>query len=222
MKAMILSAGRGERMRPLTDMTPKALIPVKGKFLIEYHLEALSKIGVQDIVINLAYMGEEIKDALRDGRKYGVRIRYSEEGDQGLETGGGIYNALPLLGKEPFIVVNCDVYTKYSFDALLKPMKGLVHLVLVDNPEHNQKGDFDLKENLLIHDNSLQQHAYTYAGIGVYHPDLFKGCKHGKFRLLPVLLQAIEQKVATGEYYPGPWIDIGTRERLIEAERGKA
>jgi MurNAc alpha-1-phosphate uridylyltransferase len=199
-KAMILAAGRGTRLRPLTDEIPKPLIPIAGKPLIAYHLEALVSAGIQDIVINVAYQGKKIRNSLGDGREFGVNIQYSVEPDQGgLETGGGIFNALPLLGEQPFIVVNGDIWTDYPFAKLFRPLAGLAHLVLVDNPAHNPGGDFGLTAEEIV---TLTQ-TQTFSGIGLYHPKLFENCQPGVFRL-------------AGECYSGAWVDIGTLDRLAE------
>jgi len=210
MKAMILAAGRGERLRPITDNIPKPLVEVKGKPLIQYHVEALVAAGFKDLVINHAWHGEKIEQAMGDGRRFGAVIQYSAEGTA-LETGGGIFKAMPLLGDEPFLVVNGDVFTDYPFTKLVNQPTKLLHLVLVTNPPHNMKGDFSL------HGEALQRVSaptYTFSGIGVYSPELFKDCQPGKFPLAPLLYRAIDQQAATGEYYDGIWEDVGTIERL--------
>lgn len=213
MRAMILAAGRGERMRPLTDLRPKPLLKVGGRALIEYHLLALRAIGIEEIVINHAWLGAMIEQALGDGARYGVRIEYSPEPAGGLETGGGIYQALPLLGTGPFIIVNADIWTDYSFQSLPKEPDGLAHLVLVNNPPHNPGGDFCLQGAKLVDDSSVR---LTYSGIGVYRPELFAACQPGRFPLAPLLRQSIRQGLISGEHYPGRWFDIGTPERLEE------
>ncbi len=212
---MILAAGRGERMRPLTDTCPKPLLPVGNKRLIEYHIDALAAAGVESIVINVAYLGEQIQHYLGDGSRYGVKILYSPEAEA-LETGGGIFKALPLLGVGPFILVNGDVWTDYDFTTLPKQISGLAHLVMVTNPEHNPVGDFSLTDNRLspTGDNKL-----TYSGIGVYHPNLFAGCEPGRFPLAPLLKKAMAKKQISGEYYRGKWIDVGTPQRLKELDK---
>lgn len=209
-KAMILAAGRGERMRPLTDSTPKPLLNVCGKPLIQHHIEALRKAGVQEIVINHAWLGEQIEAALGNGQDFGVQIAYSPEAEA-LETGGGIFNALPLLGTEPFIVVNGDVITDFTYEHLPDNPQGMAHLVLVDNPEHNQKGDFSLSNN---HVHSEGEHMLTFSGIGVYRPEFFTGCEAGKFPLAPILRKFMQKKQVTGEQFSGTWMDIGTPQRL--------
>lgn len=217
MKAMILAAGKGERMRPLTLRTPKPLLPVAGIPLIEYHLQALAKAGVEEVVINHAWLGQQIEDALGDGSRFGVGIRYSAEGEP-LETAGGILKALPLLGSEPFVLVNGDVFTDYDFNTLRAPLKGLAHLVLVDNPEHHPDGDFALYEGEV----RVQAHGQlrlTYSGIAVLHPQLFDGCPPGPHKLAPLYRDAMALGQVSGEHFQGLWVDVGTHERLAEAER---
>lgn len=219
MKAMILAAGRGERMRPLTDLHPKPLLKVAGKALIEYHLEMLAKAGYQDIVINTAWLGEQIPAYLGDGSRWGMHIDYSHEGWPALETGGGIFKALPLLGSEPFLVVNGDVWTDWSRNAPQLPAAWrsdtLAHLVLAPNPPHNHKGDFGLQHGS-ISDDATPRH--TYSGIGFYHPRLFAGCVPGAFKLAPLLYDAAAAGKVTGELHDGCWFDIGTPERLAELD----
>ena len=214
MRAMILAAGKGERMRPLTLHTPKPLLPVAGKVLIEYHIEALAGAGIRELVINHAWLGQQIEDALGDGSCYGVQIAYSPESEP-LETGGGILQALPLLGDQPFVLVNGDVWTDYDFCALTLPPGKLAHLVLVDNPEHHPEGDFALAEGCVSVEG---EHRLTYSGIAVLHPQLFAGCMLGPFRLAPLLRTAIEHGQVSGEYYSGQWVDVGTVERLAQVE----
>lgn len=215
MRAMILAAGRGERMRPLTDSTPKPLLKVGGKMLIEYHLEKLKAAGVNDVVINHAWLGEKIEQALADGSSYGLNITYSAEGEA-LETAGGIIRALPLLGSDPFIVINGDIFCELDFSTLTKPIQGLAHLVLVDNPEHNPDGDFVLSESGEVSQQGGSK--LTFSGMGIYHPDLFKNKVNGKQALAPVLREAMDAHAVTGSYYPGMWHDIGTPERLTELD----
>ncbi|MEJ1225527.1 nucleotidyltransferase family protein [Pseudomonas sp. CCNWLW56] len=216
MKAMILAAGKGERMRPLTLTTPKPLVRVGGAPLIEYHLRALASAGFTDIVINHAWLGQQIEDHLGDGSRFGVRIRYSPEGEP-LETGGGIFRALPLLGDEPFVVVNGDIWTDFDFSALRRPLQGLAHLVLVDNPEHHPGGDFVLLHGK-IHDDGAAADKLTYSGIAVLHPLLFKGCSDGAFKLAPLFRQAMALGQVSGERLQGQWVDVGTHERLAQVE----
>ncbi len=214
LKAMILAAGRGERMRPLTDHTPKPLLTVGGQRLIEYHLAALARAGVREVVINHAHLGEQIEATLGDGDCYGVSIRYSPE-PAALETGGGIFRALPLLGEEPFLVVNGDVWCDYPFERLPVEPAGLAHLVLVDNPPHNPAGDFALEEGLVRSDGPSR---LTFSGIGIYRPELFAGCSAGAFPLAPLLRAAMEQGKVSGEHYRGRWVDVGTPQRLAELD----
>jgi MurNAc alpha-1-phosphate uridylyltransferase len=217
MKAMILAAGRGERMRPLTDHIPKPLLPVAGKPLIEHTINQLVSAGFTDIVINHAHLGQQIEDKLGNGKDLGAIIAYSSEGGQALETAGGIINALPLLGKEVFLVVNGDIATDFPFAALKNITVDLAHLVLVDNPTHHARGDFGLDSAGQITENDNCQ--FTFSGIGLYHPDLFSKTPPGKCKLAPLLREAIAARKATGQYYSGFWMDIGTPERLQELDR---
>jgi len=211
MFAMILAAGKGERMRPLTNNTPKPLLKAGEKSLLQYHIEALTAAGVSLIVINTGRHGEQIEASIGNGSRHGTRIIYSHEGDLPLETGGGICRALPLLGDAPFMVINADIWTGYDFSTLPVDLPGLAHLVLVDNPEHNRGGDFALSGNRVV---DVGTPLLTFSGIGVYHPDLFKGFEASYFPLAPVLKKAIQAGQVTGEYYAGKWFDIGTPERL--------
>lgn len=211
-RAMILAAGRGERMRPLTDQTPKPLLRVAGKPLIEYHVEALLRAGVRRLVVNHAHLGEQIVAFLGDGSRWGVSIAYSAEPAGALETGGGIQRALPLLGDAPFWVVNGDVWTDYPFLAQPVPGGSLAHLVMVDNPQHHPGGDFSLADTGLLSDSGNAR--LTYSGIGLYRAELFAGCVAGAFPLAPLLRQAMAAGRVSGEYYAGRWLDIGTPERL--------
>ena len=214
MKAMILAAGRGERMRPLTDHTPKPLLKAAGKPLIEYTIEALLKAGITDIIINLAYLGKQIQDYLGDGSQYQVNISYSDEGETGLETAGGIKKALPLLGDSHFLVVNGDISYDFPLQGLINKEVDLAHLILVNNPEHHPAGDFALNSESTLTPEGTPK--YTYSGIGLYHPDLFANIKHGKSALAPLLRNAIHEQRVTGELHQGFWMDIGTPERLDE------
>lgn len=216
MKAMILAAGRGERMRPLTDTTPKPLLRIGGQTMIERHVHALARAGFTDLVINYAHLGEQIEKALGDGDAYGVEIAYSPETGGALETGGGIFNALPLLGSEPFLVVNSDIWTDYPFEQLPDRPEALAHLVMVDNPGQHPQGDFSLSMGQL---SSKGPAMLTFSGIGVYRPELFSGCTAGAFPLAPLLRQAMEAGQASGEHYRGRWFDIGTPERLDAVNR---
>lgn len=210
MKAMILAAGRGERMRPLTDHTPKPLLEIAHQPLISYLLLALKNIGVIEVVINVSYRAEQIQQALGNGSRYGIKITYSVEPTV-LETGGGIYQALPLLGNEPFIVISADIFTNYPLQKLPKKLNGLAHLVLVNNPEYHPKGDFGLENNQIILDSEKK---FTYASFGVLHPDLFASSQPGVFRLTEVLVPAINAGQVTGEIYHGEWNNLGTPDDL--------
>jgi MurNAc alpha-1-phosphate uridylyltransferase len=212
---MILAAGRGERMRPLTDSLPKPLLTVAGKALIEYHIERLVAAGFTELVINHAYLGEQIEQALGNGSGYGAKIVYSPEAEA-LETGGGIARALPLLGDQAFVVVNGDVWTDYPFQQLLarRAGAGKAHLVLVENPEHNPAGDFVLRGDQVSEKTSADETALTFSGVSVLHPDLFAEITEPAFPLKPLLLQAMADGQVSGECYCGEWIDIGTPQRL--------
>lgn len=217
MKAMILAAGKGERLRPLTLHTPKPLVRAAGTPLIEFHIRALATAGFSELVINHAWLGQQIEDHLGDGSRFGVQIRYSAEGEP-LETGGGIFQALPLLGDEPFLVVNGDIWTDYDFAHLRQPLQGLAHLVLVDNPAHHPQGDFALHEQRVAAD-SANVARLTYSGIAVLHPQLFCDSQPGAFKLAPLLRAAMAEGQVSGELFRGRWIDVGTHERLAEVER---
>ncbi len=211
MKAMILAAGRGERMRPLTDTTPKPLLKIGDKTLIEHHLVNLSENGFKQVVINLSYLGNQIQEALGDGERYGVSIIYSDEGADALETGGGIYQSLPLLGNEPFVVVNADIWCAYPIKPVIIHAGDLAHLILVDNPPQHLGGDFFLSgDKLSMHEGRR----LTFSGIGYYRPELFEGSRPGKFPLAPLLHKAISDKQVSGTHYTGQWSDIGTPDRL--------
>ncbi|MCQ8127608.1 N-acetylmuramate alpha-1-phosphate uridylyltransferase MurU [Methylomonas rivi] len=221
MKAMILAAGRGERMRPLTDHTPKPLLQVAGKALIEYSLEKLAAAGFTEIVVNVAYLGRQIRDYCGDGGRWNVSIEYSDEGAEALETAGGIAKALPLLGERPFLAVNADILCDYPLAALRDKSIDLAHLVLINNPPHHPQGDFCLRENGLV--SEAGQPKFTFSGIGVYHPDLFADVPVGQaLKLRPVLNRVMQQSRVSGEYFNGRWQDIGTPERLraISASQG--
>jgi N-acetyl-alpha-D-muramate 1-phosphate uridylyltransferase len=217
-RAMILAAGRGERMRPLTLETPKPLLEIRGRPLIEYHLQALRAAGVRDIVVNLSWLGERIRSTLGDGARWGVSIQYTEEGPEPLETGGGIFNALSLLGPAPFIVVNGDVWTDFPFSGLSLAEEAAAHLVLVPNPAHHAQGDFSLENRRVMH---AQGKTYTFSGIALYRPEFFAGCTAGRFPLLPLLRRAIDGGALGGELYDGIWSDVGTPERLAQLQSGK-
>ena len=220
MRAMILAAGRGDRMKPLTDLHPKPLLKVGGKPLIEYHLEHLAASGFKEIVINTGWLGSQLPASLGDGARWGVSIHYSHEGWPALETGGGIFNAMPLLGDAPFLVVNGDVWTDWHIHSPQLPTHWrtdtLAHLVLVNNPPHHPHGDFGLQDGLVINTDTGR---YTFSGIGFYDPQLFAGCRAGAFKLAPLLLAAMQQCGVTGEVYSGQWYDIGTPERLLQLDQ---
>lgn len=223
MHAMILAAGRGERMRPLTDHTPKPLLKVAGKALIVWHIERLAAAGVRVLVINHAHLGAQIEAALGTGETWGVHIRYSAEATA-LETAGGIATALPLLGDAPFIVVNGDVFTDIPFASLALPAGKLAHLVMVDNPPQHAAGDFVLSDGLL-HEAASQEGEsqaaprLTFSGVGVYHPDLFATVAPGQpAKLAPLLRTAMQQHQVSGQHHHGVWHDIGTPERLAQLD----
>jgi N-acetyl-alpha-D-muramate 1-phosphate uridylyltransferase len=216
MKAMILAAGRGERMRPLTDTTPKPLLKAGGKALIEYSIENLATAGYTDIVINVAHLGRQIKDYCRDGERWGVSIAYSDEDETALETAGGIAFALPLLGDKPFLVVNADIVYDFPLEKLRNKPIDLAHLVLIDNPPHHPLGDFVLRPNGQLADQGEEK--LTFSGIGIYHPELFQNIPFGPLKLRPILDQAIRQGRASGEKFAGLWLDIGTPQRLQALE----
>lgn len=220
MKAMILAAGKGERMRPLTLHTPKPLLSVAGKPLIQWHMEALQRAGIHQLVINLnyAWLGEQIQVAYGDGSTLGLGISWSIE-EQPLETAGGILRALPLLGAEPFIVVNGDIWCDFEFASLQLPAGKLAHLVLVDNPPFKQGGDFLLDADLIANPAQHEQgDALTYSGIAVLSPELFAGQSDGPQPLAPLLRAAAQQGRVSGEYHARRWIDVGTPERLQLAD----
>lgn len=216
MKAMILAAGRGERLRPLTDKTPKPLIKVAGKSLIEYHLQNLAATGYREIVINTAWLAENIHQQLGDGSNYGVNIQYSNEGTA-LETAGGIINALPLLGNDPFLVVNGDIWCDFDFSTLpdLNP-PSQAHLVLVNNPEHNPMGDFALQRGRI---KNTGYPKYTYSGIGIYSASFFAEQQAGPLPLAPIIRNKSKNDLVSGQIHNGLWTDAGSIERLQELEK---
>ncbi len=223
---MILAAGRGERMRPLTDHTPKPLLQAGGKPLIVWHIENLARAGIADLVINHAHLGRQIEHALGDGSRFGVRIAYSDEG-KALETAGGIANALPLLGEGPFAVVNGDIWCDYDFAQLpayaaaMQARGDMAHLVLVDNPPHHPNGDFLLHEERVTDSTLGTQHSkLTFSGIGIYQPALFSGIPRGSIApLAPLLREQIALGKVSGEHHRGRWVDVGTPQRLAELDR---
>ncbi len=216
MKAMILAAGRGERMRPLTDSVPKPLLPVAGKPLMQYHIEALAAAGIRDIVINLAWLGGLIRETLGDGARFGVRIAYSDEGDIALETGGGIFEALPLLGSEPFLVVSGDIWTDCSLAAVSRSLgaNDVAHFVVVPNPDFHARGDFALREGRFVADGER----FTYANIGMFRAEFFAGCSRGRFPLAPLMHEWIARGRVSGELYEGRWRNVGTPAQLAELD----
>lgn len=228
MKALILAAGLGERMRPLTNTTPKPLLEAGGKPLIAWHLEKLAAIGIDEIVINTSWLAEQFPEALGDGSRWGLKLHYSYERARPLETGGGMWNALPQLGDAPFLAVNGDIWSDYDFARLPKELDGDAHLVLVDNPGHNARGDFALRDDGAMESDG--RHRLTFAGIGVYRPSLFDrwrdivGAVQGaaetppRFKLAPLLRAAMKQGRLTGELHDGRWTDVGTPERLAQLD----
>lgn len=212
MNAMLLAAGRGERMRPLTETTPKPLLEVAGRSLIEYHLQALADAGVATVVINLGWLGDQIRERIGSGRRYGVRVAYSPEGDDILETGGGIQRALPLLGDDPFLVVNADIYTDMPLPQSLAN-DCLGHLQLVPVPAHRPHGDFDLVDGKV---RNAATPAWTFSGVALYRPALFAECEPGRFPLAPLLREAADAGQLSGGVYEGLWEDVGTPERLAD------
>jgi len=210
MRGIILAAGSGTRMGKLTESLPKALLKFGDKYLIEYSIDSLIKAGVKDIVINACHHGNKIINALGYGEKYGINIAYSKE-ETALETGGGIFKALPLLGREPFIALSCDVVTDFDIASLPKEPKGLAHIILVDTPSYKETGDFNLEKGYINNNAPCNK---TYANIGVYRNEFFKGCKLEKFMLGTLLRANCQNKLVTGEYYKGLWENIGTKEQL--------
>lgn len=214
MRAMLLAAGRGERMRTLTAAAPKPLLELAGRPLIEHHLLGLRAAGIAEVVINVSYLGEQIETRLGDGSRFGLAIRYSRESGTPLETGGGIRRALPLLGGAPFLVVNSDIWTDFDFRGLPASPSGLAHLVLVANPDHHPHGDFALRGDRVHVEGDTR---LTFSGIGVYRPELFTGIDEERFPLAPRLRAACAEGRVTGTYYAGAWIDVGTPDRLTRA-----
>lgn len=227
MKALIFAAGLGERMRPLTDHTPKPLLAVAGKPLIAWHLEKLAALGIRDVVVNTSWLADQFPATLGDGAQWGLRIRYVHEGDTPLETGGGMWNALPLLGAPPFLLVNGDVWTDFDFAKLPREPAGLAHLVMVDRPPQATHGDFALDTDGCVRADG--EHKLTYAGIGIYRPQLLDGWRDiipapllangkPKFPLAPILRAHMPQGLITGEHHRGRWTDVGTPQRLAQLD----
>ncbi len=215
MKAMILAAGRGVRMRPLTDTLPKPLVRIHSKPLIQYHIEALAKIGVTDIIINISHMGGRIRGYLENGSRFGVKITYSFE-PQALEMAGGIIQALPLLGEDPFIVISADILTSFDFSTLPTQPKGLAHIVLTSNTSEHPEGDFGLSNGYLTLTGGER---LTFAGIGVYKPELFQNLEPGVMTIGPVLREAIPKQLVTGEHYQGRWHNVSTLTQVKELNK---
>lgn len=225
MRALIFAAGFGERMRPLTEHTPKPLLDVRGKPLIVHHLERLAGCGIRYVVINTSHLADQFPARLGDGARWGLRIRYAYEGGTPLETGGGMLHALPLVGDEPFLAINGDIHTDIDFSLLPAEPDGLAHLVLVDNPTHHPQGDFGLLEGGRL---GIETPRLTFAGIGVYRPELLHDwrqvignapgadCKPPRFKLAPILKDAISRGDISGQYHDGSWTDVGTPGRLAE------
>lgn len=212
---MVLAAGRGERMRPLTDTLPKPLVRVAGKPLIVWHLEALARAGFREVVVNLSWLGAQVRAALGDGAAFGLRLHYSDEGPVALETGGGILRALPLLGPAPFLVVSGDVWTDIDFARVRLEPQALAHLVLIPNPPHHPRGDFGLEAGWVV---NTDRDRLTYANVGIYHPEFFAGCAQERFPLIQPLSRAIAARRVRGEIHRGEWYDVGTPERLARLE----
>lgn len=214
--AMILAAGRGERLRPLTDLTPKALCKVHNIPLIEYHVANLAQAGFEHLVINHAWLGGQIRQHLGLGGRWGISISYAPEPPGGLETGGGIVNALPLLGCSPFLTVNADIFTDYHFKMHGLPANSMAHLIVIDKPSYISQGDFGLTSEGLLTNHNKQ---YTFAGIACYRPETFRDSKLGRYSVTPLLRQLAMTHQLTGESYTGKWIDIGSAERLRLAQQ---
>lgn len=216
MKAMLLAAGRGERLRPLTDTAPKPLIEVHGKPLIIYHLEKLAAAGFKDVVINLAYLGEKIQTTLGNGQAFGLNITYSPEGETGLETGGGIFNALPLLGNQPFVTINADIFTDFDFSRFAQmplPESILANLVLLPHTKNRPEGDFSFEKSNSLINNSFPR-PYTIAGISLYHPKFFESLMPGKYSVTPIWREYADQGKIMGTVFEGTWYDVGNIETL--------
>ncbi len=208
---MLLAAGRGERMRPLTDQTPKPLLRVHGKPLIDYHIERLAQAGIERIVINLSWLGGMIRAHCGDGSRYGVPITYSEEGARPLETAGGVFRALPQLLPGPFLVVNGDIFTDFPFGQAALASDRHAHVVLAPNPPHHPNGDFGLEQGLALETAPVR---YTFTGISLYRPQFFANCVQGAFALKPLLLRSIAAQRCSAQLYRGLWQDVGTAQRL--------
>ena len=216
MRAMILAAGRGERLRPLTDEVPKALVEVRGESLLERHLNNIRAAGITDVVINLGWLGERIVERIERGERYGLDVSYSDERGDVLETGGGIHKALPKLGDEPFLVVNADIYTDMPVPGVALANDQLGHLVLVPTPSYRPHGDFDIEDGLVRNGDTP---AYTFSGVAVYRPEFFADCEAGRFSIVPMMRAAADAGQLSGSLYEGFWADIGSPERLAALNR---
>lgn len=209
MRSMVLAAGRGERLRPLTDDLPKSLVEVRGESLLERHLHNLRAGGIETVVINLGWLGVQIVDRVGSGDRFGLDVIYSQEGDNVLETGGGIHKALPMLGSEPFLVVNADIFTDMPVPKIDLASDALGHLVLVPTPEYRDHGDFGIRDGFICNENEL-----TFSGVAIYRPEFFDGCEAGRFSIVPMLRAAADAGRLAGSVYEGLWADVGTPERL--------
>ena len=215
MRAMILAAGKGERLRPLTDDVPKALVEVNGQSLLERHLQNVHDAGIERVVINLGWLGERIAERIGSGSGFGLEVVYSIEGDNILETGGGIHKALPMLGDDPFLVVNADIYTDMPVPSIELANEHVGHLVMVPTPDYRDHGDFDLVGGMIRNGDAP---SLTFSGVAIYRPEFFAGCEPGRFPLAPMLREAAEARTLAGSLYEGLWADIGTPERLAALE----
>ena len=211
MKAMILAAGRGERLRPFTDEIPKPLIEVGGQSLLERHLDNVRSAGIETVVINLGWLGDKIVEHVGSGKRYGLEVIYSQEGNNILETGGGIHKALPMLGSEPFLVVNADIYTDMPVPDVSLENEHLGHLMMVPTPGYRDRGDFNIEEGLIRNGTDA---ALTFSGVAIYRPDFFDGCDAGRFSIAPMLREAADRGQLSGSLYEGLWADAGTPDRL--------
>lgn len=216
MKAMILAAGRGERLRPLTDHTPKSLVEVGGETLLERHLENLGRAGIRDVVINLGWLGDRIVQRVGDGDQFGLNVEYSDERNEVLETGGGIHKALTLLGDEPFLVINADIVTDMPIPDISLADNALAHLILVPPPANCDAGDFDLEDGLV---RNGKRPRLTFSGVALYRPEFFEGCEAGRFSVVPLLREAANEGKLQGSLYDGFWADVGTPARLDDVTR---
>ncbi len=216
MIAMILAAGRGDRLRPLTDNMPKALVEVRGQSLLERHLDNIRSAGIERVVINLGWHGEQIVSRVGSGSRHRLEVVYSQEADNILETGGGIHKALPMLGSDPFLVVNADIYTDMPVPEQALAAETLGHLVMVPTPDYRDRGDFALNDGLIRNSDAAE---LTFSGVAIYRPEFFDGCEAGRFLLAPLLREAADAGQLTGSLYDGLWADVGTPERLAAVNR---